>query len=136
ILRKLLSLTRSKWVALFVFLLLAAGITYAGIHFTRAAIVALPDVAEHSIPSASAWAQARQIQLPFTDFDSLRDVVIETLKEQAQYVQNVAQFARATTAMIAFGVIGVVIAVSLIFNSRIDSYFDVSARPQNLYSAL
>ena len=135
ILRKLLQLTRSKWIALVLFLLFAAGLTYAGVHFTRAAIRELPEVAEHSIPSASAWAQARQIELPFTDFDSFRDVVIDTLKEQAQYIQNVAQFARATSATIAFAIIGIVIAVSLIFNSRIDSYYGPELG-QNLYSAL
>lgn len=136
VLRKLLLMVRSKWIALGLFILFLAAFTYAGIHFARVAITALPDVAENSIPSASAWAQARQIELPFTDFDSLRSVVIDTLKEQAHYLQNVAQFARAITTTVVFALIGIVIAVSLFFNSRIDSYASPDQARDSLYSVL
>src|SRR6185503_13848317 len=67
-LSKLLALTKRKWVSLILFVLIAAGISYAAGHFIRLAIKELPDIAEHSIPSATAWAEARQIDLPFTDF--------------------------------------------------------------------
>jgi predicted PurR-regulated permease PerM len=87
------------------------------------------------IPSASAWAQARRIELPFTDFESLRAVVIDTLKEQAHYIQNVAQFARAITTTLVFILIGVVIAVSLFFNSRLDS-FEPRAPTDSLYAVI
>jgi len=70
-------------------------ITAAAVYFTRTAILALPDVADTSIPSASAWAQKRQIELPFTDFESLRQAVVDTLGQEAQYLRNVANFARA-----------------------------------------
>lgn len=133
-LRQLLLLAKNKWLALVLFVLLVAGIGYAGIHFTRAAVTALPDIAENSIPSASAWAQARQIELPFTDFESLRAVVIETLKEQAQYVQNVAQFARAITTTLIFVFIGMVIAVSVFLNSRMEPYALANPPMDNLYS--
>jgi hypothetical protein len=63
-LRKLFSFTKTKWLALILFVLLAASIAYAAGHFTRAAVTALPEVADHSIPSASAWAEARQINCP------------------------------------------------------------------------
>src|SRR5437764_9934611 len=121
-LRQLLYLTKRRWLALILFIVVVAGIAAAAVYFTRAAFIALPDVADTSIPSASAWAQARQIELPFTDFESLRAVVIDTLKEQAHYIQNVAQFARAITTTLAFVVVGMVIAVSLFFNSRLDSF--------------
>src|SRR5689334_7604171 len=134
-LRRLHGLTKSKWKGLVLFILVVVAIGYAGVHFTRAAVKALPDIAENSIPSASAWAQARQIELPFTDFESLRAVVIDTLKEQAHYIQNVAQFARAITTTLVFILIGMVIAVSLFFNSRIDS-FEPRAATDNLYAVI
>src|SRR5207237_2832599 len=65
-LRQLYSLTRRKWLALALFIIAVAGVAAAGVHFTRTAVLALPDVADTSIPSASAWAQKRQIELPFT----------------------------------------------------------------------
>jgi predicted PurR-regulated permease PerM len=135
-LRRLFALTKSKWRGLVLFILVVVAIGYAGVHFTRAAVKALPDIAENSIPSASAWAQARQIELPFTDFESLRAVVIDTLKEQAHYIQNLAQFARAITSTLVFVIIGIVIAVSLFFNSRMDSFETRSTTTDNLYAVI
>jgi predicted PurR-regulated permease PerM len=135
-LQKLASITGRKWLALILFVLLAAAIAYAAGHFTRAALKALPEVAESSIPSASAWAEARQIQLPFTDFESLRALVIDTLKEEAHYFRNVAQFARTTTTTLLFVLIGVVAAVSLFFNSQLDLYRESHQTKNNLYSVL
>lgn len=89
-LRQLHFVTEKKWIALSLFLILVLGIATTAIHFTRAAILALPEVADTSIPSANAWAQRRQIELPFTDFDSLRDAVVDQLKQEAHYLQSVA----------------------------------------------
>src|ERR1700751_6129134 len=86
-LRQLYSLTRRKWLALTLFIITVVAISAAGVYFTRAAILALPDVADTSIPSASAWAQKRQIDLPFSEFESLRQVVIATLGEEANYLR-------------------------------------------------
>src|SRR6266481_5430365 len=121
-LRQLYSLTRRKWLALTLFIIAVVGIGAAGVYFTRAAILALPDVADTSIPSASAWAQKRQIELPFTDFETLRQVVVDTLKEEAHYLRNVAHFAGSTTAALVFTIIGIVAAVSLFFKTGLDPY--------------
>ena len=84
-LRQLYFLTKRKWLALALFVVLVTGIAAGAAYFTRAAIQALPDVADTSIPSANVWAQKRQIELPFTDFESLKEVVIDTLKQEAHY---------------------------------------------------
>src|SRR5881227_8824 len=133
-LRQLYSLTRRKWLALVFFIIAVVGISAAGVYFTRAAILALPDVADTSIPSASAWAQKRQIDLPFTDFESLRAVVIDTLKEEAHYLRNVAHFAGSTTAALVFTIIGIVAAVSLFFKTGLDPYRSTHPVKNNLYS--
>jgi predicted PurR-regulated permease PerM len=133
-LRQLYYLTRRKWLALVLFLVVVTGIAAAAVYFTRAAIIALPDVAETSIPSASAWAQRRQIELPFTDFESLRTVLIGTLKEGAHYLQNVAHFARRTGAALVFSILGIVAAVSLFLKTGLDPYRGTHAVKNNLYS--
>jgi predicted PurR-regulated permease PerM len=133
-LRQLYYLTKRKWLALVLFLVVVTGIAAAAVHFTRAAIIALPDVAETSIPSASAWAQQRQIELPFTDFESLRTVVIDALKEEAHYLQDVAQFARRTGAALVFSILGIVAAVSLFLKTGLDPYRGTHAVKNNLYS--
>jgi len=133
-LTKLGEFIRNKWLAFAVFLLVVAGLAYASIHFTRAAITALPTIAENSIPAATAWAQAREIELPFTDFESLKNVAMDALKEQVHYLRNFANFARNATTLIVFVLIGVVAAVSLFFNSQLDIYPESHAVRHNLYS--
>src|SRR6266513_53148 len=133
-LRQLFYLTKRRWLALILFGVVVAGITAAAVYFTRTAFLALPDVADTSIPSASAWAQKRRIELPFTDFESLRAVVIDTLKEEAHYLRNVAHFAGSTTAALVFTIIGIVAAVSLFFKTGLDPYRSTHPVKNNLYS--
>lgn len=133
-LRQLYYLTKRKWLALVLFVVVVTGIAAAAVYFTRAVILALPDVAETSIPSASAWAQRRQIELPFTDFESLRTVVIDTLKEEAHYMQDVAHFARSTGAALVFSILGIVAAASLFLKTGLDPHRGTHAVKNNLYS--
>ncbi|MFN2540670.1 MAG: AI-2E family transporter [Chthoniobacterales bacterium] len=132
-LRQLYYLTRRKWLALVLFIVLVAGLAVAAVYFTRVAIRALPDLAGTSIPSATAWAQKRQIELPFTDFESLRAVVIDTFRQEAQYLRGVAHFARSTIRTLVFCMIGIVAAASL-FLKR--GFHDASSRSvtNNLYA--
>jgi len=133
-LRQLYSLTRRKWLALTLFIIAVVGISAAGVYFTRAAILALPDVADTSIPSASAWAQKRQIDLPFSDFESLRQVVVGTLGEEANYLRNVANVAKATTTNLVFSILGIVAAASLFSKTGLDPYRGTHRVKNNLYS--
>jgi predicted PurR-regulated permease PerM len=133
-LRQFYFFTRRKWLALALFIIVVAGLVAFGAYFTRAAIRALPDVADTSIPSASAWAQKRQIDLPFSDFESLRQVVIGTLGEEANYLRNFANVAKATTTNLAFSILGIVAAASLFFKTGLDPYRGTHRVKNNLYS--
>jgi len=133
-LRQLYFLTKRKWLALILFGVVVAGIAAAAVFLTRLAVLALPNVADTSIPSASAWAQKRQIELPFTDFESLRQVVIDALGQEANYLRNVANFARSTTALLVFGVLGIVAAGSLFIKTGLDPYRGTHRVKNNLYS--
>jgi predicted PurR-regulated permease PerM len=133
-LRQLYFLTKRKWFALILFGIAVAAIGAAAAYFTRATILALPDVADTSIPSASAWAQKRQIELPFTDFESLKQVVIDTLGQEAHYLRNVANFARSTTAVLVFSILGIVAAGSLFLKTGLDPHRSTHRLKNNLYS--
>ena len=133
-LRQLYFLTKRKWLALILFGVVVAGITAAAVYFTRTAILALPDVADTSIPSASAWAQKRQIELPFTDFESLRQAVVDTLGQEAQYLRNVANFAKSAAAAIVFSILSIVAAGSLFYKTGLDPYRGTHRLKNNLYS--
>ncbi|HST29497.1 MAG TPA: AI-2E family transporter [Chthoniobacterales bacterium] len=134
-LRQLYRLTKIKWLALVLFIVLVLGIASAAVYFTRAAILALPEVADTSIPSASAWAQKRQIELPFTDFDSLRDAVVEQLKQEAHYLESVAHFAGHTFTTLILSILGIVIAASLFFGGGFTPQSSADGPRNNLYVA-
>src|SRR5438105_1852125 len=133
-LRQLYLLTKRKWLALILFGIVVAAIAVAGVYFARAAILALPDVADTSIPSASAWAQKRQIELPFTGFESLRQVVTDALGQEAHYLRNVANFARSAAAVLVFSVLGIVAAASLFLKTGLDPHRGTHRVKNNLYS--
>src|SRR5881296_4025749 len=127
-------LTKRKWLALISFGIVVAGIGIAAVFFTRAAILALPDVADTSLPSASAWAQRRQIELPFNDFESLRQAVTDALGQEAHYLRNLANFAKSTAAILFFSVIGIIAAGSLFFKTGLDPHRGTHRVKNNLYS--
>jgi predicted PurR-regulated permease PerM len=133
-LRQLYFLTKRKWLALILFAVVVAGIATAAVFLTRAAILALPDVADTSIPSANAWAQKRQIELPFTDFETLRQVVVQTLGQEANYLRNVANFAKSTAAVLVFCILGIVAAGSLFIKTGLDPHRGTHRVKNNLYS--
>src|SRR5437899_7674015 len=133
-LRQLYFVTKRKWLALILFGIVVAGIAAAAVYFTRAAILALPDVADTSIPSASAWAQKRQIELPFNDFESLKQAVSDALGQEAHYLRNVANFAKTTTMAIVFSILGIVAAGSLFYKTGIDPHRSTHRVKNNLYS--
>ncbi|HJX97836.1 MAG TPA: AI-2E family transporter [Chthoniobacterales bacterium] len=116
-LRKIYGATNRKWISVILFIVGLVGITYAAGFFGRAAWRALPEIAESSIPSATAWAEQRNIELPFTDFETLKAFLIEQLKDEIHYLNNVAHFAGAATTLFVLVVIGIVVASSLFFRS-------------------
>src|ERR1043166_1253583 len=133
-LRQLYFVTKRKWLALILFGVVVGGIGAATVFFTRAAILALPDVADTSLPSASAWAQKRQIELPFNDFESLKQAVIDALGQEAHYLRNVANFAKSTTVILFFSILGIIAAGSLFLKTGLDPYRGAHRVKNNLYS--
>src|SRR5438552_8825197 len=134
VLRKLGGFIRNKWLTLALFILVLAGISYTAAHFIGAAVTALPKIADKAIPAAAAWAEAWEIHLPFTDFESLKTMARDALKEEAHYLENVANFARTASTLLVFIIIGIVAAISLFFNSQLDLSRESHMVRNNLYS--
>ncbi len=136
VLTKLGRFIPNKWVVLAVFLIVLAGISYTAGHFIRAAISALPKIADSAIPAIITWLQAHvpDLNLPFTDFESLKATAMASLKDEAHYLGNVANFARNASTTILFLIIGVVAAISLFFNSQLDLFRESHKIRNNLYS--
>jgi predicted PurR-regulated permease PerM len=134
VLTKLGRFIPNKWVTLAIFILIVAGIGYGAGHFTRAAIKALPKIADNSVPSAIAWAEEHNLNLPFEDFEGLKATAMTTIKDQAKYLGDFANFARHASTTFVFIIIAIVCAVSIFFNSQLDLFRESHKVRNNLYS--
>jgi predicted PurR-regulated permease PerM len=134
VLTKLGRFIPNKWITLALFILVVAGITYTAGHFIRAAIVAAPKIADESIPAIITWFQAQDVNLPFTDFGSLKAQLIKSIKDEAHYLGDFANFARHASTTFVFIIIAIVAAVSLFFNSQLDLFRESHKLRNNLYS--
>src|SRR5215475_4091642 len=108
-----LNFAKSKWVAVALFAVVLLAIAYGLAHFINQTIAALPKIADETIPVVIDWAEKNNVELPFTDYQSLKALGIETVKNQATHLGNFANFARGATAQFVFLLIGVVVAISV-----------------------
>ncbi|HSV62724.1 MAG TPA: AI-2E family transporter, partial [Chthoniobacterales bacterium] len=134
VLSKLGRFIPNKWVTLAIFLLVVAAIGYTTGHFVRAAINALPTIADKSVPSVIALAEKYNFDLPFEDFEGLKATAMTTVKDQARYLGDFANFARHASTTFVFIIIAIVCAVSIFFNSRVDLSPESHKVRNNLYS--
>ncbi len=123
-----------KWLTLVIFILIVAAISYTAGHFIRSAIQALPKIADKSVPSVIALAEKYNFDLPFEDFEGLKATAMTTVKDQARYLGDFANFARHASTTFVFIIIAIVCAVSLFFNSRVDLSPESHKVRNNLYS--
>src|SRR5881409_1925748 len=100
-----LDLLRRKWLAVLLFVVLVLGTFYAFGYFTKQAIVALPKIASSSVPPMIDYAKAHGFDLPFEDLESLKTLILDTIKDEIKAVGN---FARVATKEFVFVLIGIV----------------------------
>jgi predicted PurR-regulated permease PerM len=128
---RVLSFGKSKLLGVFLFLLLATAGTVGLIFFAKQAYVTFPKIADNTIPAIVDYALKHGVELPFSDYDSLRTVVLQEAREQ---FGKIGGFARAMTIQLVYLIMGVVVAISLFLNSKLDFDSFPHARRNNLYA--
>lgn len=120
-----------KWVPIAVFLIMVTVILYGLIFFGNRAVEATPKILSKSIPVMVEYARQHDIELPFTDPESFRNMLMTVAKDEIHFFGN---FAKHATRALVMLIIGFVVAISLFLNSRMD--LDPSAHPvkNNCYS--
>jgi predicted PurR-regulated permease PerM len=122
---------KSKLLPVTVFILLVLGILYLSGYFFKQAVDALPKIVEESYPKFEKLAKDNQWDIPFDDIHELKTASIGYMKAQLGYLGN---FAKIATKEFAFLLIGIVVAISLFFNSQIDLDRGRYRLENNLYS--
>jgi predicted PurR-regulated permease PerM len=125
---------RGKWIAVAIFLMLLAVLAYAATYFIHATVKALPRIAERAVPVVIQWASENQIELPFTDLDSLREQAFEFARSQTSQLRNFADFARGATMKFVYLSIGCIVGIGLFLNPKLELERPAGDLGNNLYS--
>ena len=120
-----------KWMGVVLFLVALTAIGVGFYFFLKQAIIALPGMAETTIPAVVGWAEKQGIELPFADFESLKLLALNAVKSRLGGVGAYAGVALVQTAAV---IIGVVVAISLFLDSRFDLQDDDPAHDNNVYT--
>ena len=127
-----LNFTRNKWLTLVLFLTLVSAVFYGFAFFLKQAFVTLPQVISTSIPSMLEFAHRHKVELPFDDLESLKVLIMDTVKGQ---MHSLGQFARLATKEFMFMVLGVAVAATFFMNPILDIEGKTHRVHPNLYSA-
>ena len=126
-----LSFGGRKWLGISLFLILLGGAGVGFYFFVEQTSVAMPRIAETTIPVVLEWAEKQDFQLPFTDYASLRTLTIDAIKNE---FENIGKYAGVALIQFAAILIGIVVSVSLFINSQFDLEIDKPAQNNNLYT--
>jgi predicted PurR-regulated permease PerM len=123
-----------KWLAVALFLVLVSALAYGLGYLINQTVQTLPIIANKAIPNIIQWFKEHQIELPFTDYDSLMDVAFDAVKSQVHYLGSFAKFARGATTQFLFLIAGGVVAIGVFLNPQLELDRDKHPVRNNLYS--
>lgn len=127
------SFGRSKLLGVVLYAVVMVAMAWGFYYFLHRAGKALPRIAEETIPAVAEYAERRGIVLPFTDYESLRTVTLNEVKEK---LANVGRYARAAVFEIALLIIGLVAAVGMFLDVRWGTEGDPDTARDSVYATV
>lgn len=104
-------------LAVLAFVLIVIAVSMGSYIFVHQMVFALPQVASESIPILIETAKRFQIELPFTDWDSLRALAVDMARDEIRNVARLAELGVKETVLV---ILGMVVAINLFLNTRWD----------------
>ncbi|HXE43178.1 MAG TPA: AI-2E family transporter [Candidatus Baltobacteraceae bacterium] len=127
------SFGRSKLLGIVIYIIAVAAIGSGFIYFSRQAYVALPQIADTSIPAVVGFAEKNGIELPFSDYESLKTVAVHDAKEG---IANIGRYIRTATSQFVLLIAGLVIAASLFLSVTWGTESDSKTPRDSLYATV
>jgi predicted PurR-regulated permease PerM len=126
------SFGRSKILGLIIYLIVVAGIGCGLFFFSHRASQELPKIAENTIPAVVEFAEKKGIELPFSDYASLKTTALAEVKDK---VANLGRYAREAAFQFALVIIGLFVAASLFLDARWGTEADPQTSGNNAYAS-
>jgi predicted PurR-regulated permease PerM len=127
------SFGRSRLLGLVIYIIAVAAIGYGMFAFSRHAYKTLPEIADTTIPKVVEYAQTQNVELPFTDYASLKTLAVAEVKDS---ISNVGRYARSAVFELASLLIGLFVAASLFLNVRWGTEDDPHTARDSLYATV
>jgi predicted PurR-regulated permease PerM len=130
---RLFSFGRSKILGMAIYIIAVAAIGAGLVYFSRLAYVTLPNIVKTTIPAVVGFAEKKGVELPFTDYESLKTIA---LNEAQDGIAGVGRYARAATFQFVLLVAGLVIAASLFLSPAWSAEDDPQSARDSLYATV
>jgi predicted PurR-regulated permease PerM len=130
---RLFSFGRSKILGVALYIIAVAVVGSGLVYFSRQAYVALPQIADTTIPAVVGVAEKNGVQLPFTDYESLKTVALDEAREG---IAGIGRYMRAATFQFVLLVAGLVVAASMFLDGKWGAETGAQASRDNLYAAV
>lgn len=130
---RLFSFGRSKILGMALYIVAVAAIGAGLVYFSRQAYVALPEIAKTTIPAVVGFAEKKGVELPFTDYASLKTVA---LNEAQEGITSVGRYVRAATFQFVLLLAGLVVAASLFLSAAWGAENDPQTARDSLYATV
>ena len=127
------SFGRSKPLGVTLYLIAVVTIGCGLFYFSRQAYITAPKIAESTIPAVVEYAEKKGVELPFSDYASLKAVAISEVQED---VANVGRRVRAAAFQMVLLVIGLVVATGLFLNATWGTENDPNTSRDSLYATV
>ena len=127
------SFGRSKLLGLALYLVAVLTVACGLFFFSRQAYRQLPEIADRTIPAVVSYAEKQGIELPFTDYASLKTIAISEVRED---VANAGRYVRRAAFQIALLVIGLVVAAGSFLNATWGTENEPGTPGDSLYATV
>ncbi len=123
-----------KYLALLLFLTILTGLSFGVWVLMRHTVAVFPGIADKAIPTIIEWSRTYNMDVPFTDFESLRETIVEGAASQMRHLGSFAHALQEVGTKLLYLIGGIVVAVSLFLNSRFELGREPDVKPNNFYS--
>ncbi len=119
-----------KWLSITLYLFAVIAVVIGLVYFSNLAYRTFPKIAETAIPAIVGFAEKNDIELPFTDYASLKTAA---LAEAQDGFAVIGKYATAASFQFVMVLAGLVVALSIFLGSGWTTERDASEEPENLF---
>ncbi len=130
---RVFSFGQHKFLGVAIYLVAVVTIGTGLVYFSRQAYVALPEIADTTIPAMVGFAEKQGVELPFTDYESLKTVALNEVQEG---IAGVGCYVRAASFQFVLLLAGLVVAASLFLTGSWGTENDSQTGRDSLYATV